>query len=99
MCIRDRDGPEDAIVTPELTKAEARIDSLEASNASLREELAKVQELLTKTAAPDAHAPVLVRQTTLRPAPVVEPEAARLRREASRMTDPAAQRAVLAYAQ
>jgi hypothetical protein len=93
------DGAQSAIVTPELTKAEARIDSLEASNASLREQLAKVQEMLTKTAAPDANAPVLVRQTTLRPAPVVEPEAARLRREASRMTDPAAQRAFLAYAE
>lgn len=93
------DGGQDAIVIPELNKAaEARMGALEASNASLRDELARVTELLSKTAAPDALAPVLVRQTTLHSAPSVVSAAERARREASAITDPAVQRAALAYA-
>lgn len=94
------DAADGAIVIGELNKAaEAKLGALEADNASLRDRLAKVESLLSKTAAPDAFAPVLVRQTTLRSAPSQVSAVERARRDAERMTDPAAQRAAMAYAE
>lgn len=94
------DGRITSIISAEITKAlKAQQEAHEAELAALRAKLATVEEKLTKTAAPDAMAPVAVIQTNLRPAPQAEAEADRLRREATtRMTDLHAQRAVLAYA-
>lgn len=90
-----------ARIDPEITKAlQAQHKAHEGELAALRAELATVQEMLTKTAAPDVHAPVLVTQPALTKSANREAdEIARVRRDAARATDPAVQRALLAHAE
>lgn len=89
-----------ATINPEITKAlQAQHETHEAELAALRVQLAKVEATLTKTAAPDGNAPVLVTQPVLNKSVNVKAdEIAQVRRDAARTNDPAAQRALLAYA-
>jgi len=93
-------GPDDdrvAILSAELTKATEAQRTHEEEINTLRVELAKVTDLLTKTAAP---AKVALMAPGLIPAQdSVESEAARVRREANRPDlDPSVRAAQLAYA-
>lgn len=89
------------IISAEITKAlQAQREAHEGELEALRAKLAKVEETLTKTAAPDPMAPVMVTQPMLaKSANVKADDVARVRRDAARTPDPAAQRALLAYAE